>query len=208
MFTECNDEGYSFSFLSLVPSVMFIYFSLLLIQGTISIFETLLIMFVTSQFQWEELQAGLVISGCGFLGMICLLQFGAFTKVFQDIDLIIYGVLIMILSCICLDNTILPAVTSWRLYLSLFLMFALGYPVGHTALIGVYSKILKSGPQGKLLGLFSSCGSLARIAFPTISGYIVEEYGFGGAFSLASIILLLSFAYLIVNRKLILDLTT
>jgi len=170
-------------------------------KGTISIFETLLVMFVTSQFHWAELQAGLVLSVCGFVGLVCLLQFGLFLHYFEDVDLIIGGIAVMILSCICLDHLVLPEVTQWRLYLSLVCMFAIGYPIGHTALIGVYSKVLTAGPQGKMLGLFSSCGSLARIVFPTFAGYIVQHYGFAGAFSMASVVLVLCCIYLIVKRK-------
>ena len=45
----------------------------------------------------------------------------------------------------------------------MFFMYGVGYPVGHTAVIGWFSKAMKARPQGMLLGLFASAGSLARI---------------------------------------------
>lgn len=45
-----------------------------------------------------------------------------------------------------------------------------GYPVGHTALLCLFSKIQKDGPQGRLLGWFGFSGSLARVLFPLTAG--------------------------------------
>eukprot|EP01035_Chromulina_nebulosa_P018232 gene18232-23903_t len=51
----------------------------------------------------------------------------------------------------------------------------IGYPVGHTAVLGMYSKVIKTGPQGTVQGWFGSAGSFARIFFPFIAG-ILSEY--------------------------------
>ena len=45
-----------------------------------------------------------------------------------------------------------------------------GYPIGHTSLLCLFSKIQKNGPQGALLGWFGFSGSLARVAFPLTAG--------------------------------------
>ena len=51
-------------------------------------------------------------------------------------------------------------------------MYAIGYPIGHTAVLGAFSKIQKSGPQAVLMGWFATAGSLSRIVFPILSGYL------------------------------------
>jgi MFS family permease len=60
----------------------------------------------------------------------------------------------------------------WRYVVSVVLMYAIGYPIGHTAVLGAFSKIQKSGPQAAMLGWFATSGSLSRIIFPIISGYL------------------------------------
>ena len=52
------------------------------------------------------------------------------------------------------------------------MMYALGYPIGHTAVLGACSKAQKHGRQGALMGWFASAGSLARVVLPVISGYL------------------------------------
>mgnify|MGYP002819223032 CR=1 FL=1 len=52
-----------------------------------------------------------------------------------------------------------------------------GYPVGHTAVIGWFSKAIKQRPQGLLMGLFASAGSVARIVFPVCSGMAADAWG-------------------------------
>jgi FlaG/FlaF family flagellin (archaellin) len=59
-----------------------------------------------------------------------------------------------------------------RYVTSVVLMYAVGYPIGHTAVLGAFSKIQKSGPQAALMGWFATAGSLSRIIFPILSGYL------------------------------------
>jgi hypothetical protein len=79
-------------------------------------------------------------------------------------------------------------------------MYALGYPVGHTAVLGAFSKIQKSGPQAALLGWFATAGSLARIIFPIVSGYIDQKVD-NGPFSLVMVLLTLSLMGITLIRK-------
>ena len=60
----------------------------------------------------------------------------------------------------------------WRYVVSVVLMYAIGYPIGHTAVLGAFSKIQKSGPQAAMMGWFATSGSLSRIILPIISGYL------------------------------------
>jgi ceroid-lipofuscinosis MFS transporter 7 len=72
------------------------------------------------------------------------------------------------------------------------LMFSVGYPIGHTALLGVFSKIMKSGPQGRLLGYFGSAGSFARVIFPLLAGVLTEFCGDNVIFAVMAALLLSS----------------
>jgi hypothetical protein len=57
-------------------------------------------------------------------------------------------------------------------YTATWAVYAIAYPIGHTAVLGYFSKVvsLNKGSQGLMLSWFGSAGSVARICFPLISG--------------------------------------
>jgi hypothetical protein len=58
------------------------------------------------------------------------------------------------------------------LVISLFLVYAFGYPVGNSAVLGCFSNIQKRGKQGRLQSHFALMGSLARVIFPLLTSYV------------------------------------
>jgi ceroid-lipofuscinosis MFS transporter 7 len=144
-------------------------------KGTIGVYETMGAEFVVSHFQWSLAKVGSVFAMFGMLGVGCLLCFNRLVKVFGDVELIMYGMSIMMISCMLLMSEF-GTQMEWQFYLSLFLLYSVGYPVGHTAVLGMVSKLTTSGPQGTLLGWFGSAGSLARVIFPILAGVLAEQY--------------------------------
>lgn len=158
-------------------------------------------MFVSKHFQWDTIRLGITISVCGLFGVVILLCFPLILRYIQDTDLIIGGLALMLLSCLSLIQSLSPITSEQRVYGALILMFATGYPIGHTALIGVFSQLSKTGPQGKMMGIFGSFGSLARIVFPLSSGIVVQKLGFDWAFGFAAFMLSISLFIMICFRK-------
>ena len=155
-------------------------------------------MYVTSHYRWSSLRSGLTVSCCGTAGVVFLLLFSVLLHFFSDLDLVLYGMAIMVLSCLLLTtpltSTSSSAVPLWQFYSSIVLMYSVGYPIGHTALLGVFSKIMKSGPQGQLLGYFGSAGSLARVFFPVLAGVLAEYCGDTVIFIVMATLLIVSCA--------------
>ena len=90
----------------------------------------------------------------------------------DDVELILYGIGVMVLSCLLMFRGIWAPlignddVDAYAIWLTAMIsMYGIGYPIGHTAVIGWFSKAMKNKPQGFLLGIFGSAGSLARIVF-------------------------------------------
>ncbi|GAB5036408.1 major facilitator superfamily [Nannochloropsis oceanica] len=112
------------------------------------------------------------------------------------LNLILGGMVFMVASMLLMLGP--DSFPVWRFYLAIFLMYAVGYPVGHTAAIGLFSKILGKRPQGYLMGVFGSAGSLARVVFPIVGGIIAERvsenalFSSGAAFLSVSALLLLA----------------
>ena len=76
----------------------------------------------------------------------------------------------------------------------------IGYPIGHTAVIGWFSKAMKNKPQGFLLGIFGSAGSLARIVFPIMTGFIATYFSADAVFGVLAALLGTTLAILVVHR--------
>lgn len=140
-------------------------------------FETLGLQFVIHNYQWSGSQLGLVISLCGMVGVAFLLGFKQILTIATDIDWVMYGLIIMTISCLLLMNYGGAVVPLNCYYTSVILMYAIGYPIGHTAVIAMFSRIVKSGPQGTLQGYFAASGSLARVILPLLAGLVTQYYG-------------------------------
>ena len=63
------------------------------------------------------------------------------SKYFNDIQMIVGGMLVILLASATLiglkDEEQMPI---WRYVVVIFLVYSVGYPVGHTAVIGMFSK--------------------------------------------------------------------
>lgn len=118
-----------------------------------------------THYQWSSLRAGLTITVCGTLGVISLLSFATLLKVATDMDLVLYGMITMLLASLMLVSNFcvnefmvqqqhcylsflqqaLFTLPIWVFYVVMIMVYSLGYPIGHTALLGLFSKIMKSG---------------------------------------------------------------
>jgi len=149
-------------------------------KGSIGCFETIGVSYAQSYFDMESSQAGFAVGICGTFGVIALLSMGFIARYLTDIQMISYGLMVMavgILSLSSIDKEFYEENEAYRFYLAISLVYSIGYPIGHTAIIGIFSKIVGRRPQGTMLGWFASAGSLARMIFPVMSGYIAHHQG-------------------------------
>jgi ceroid-lipofuscinosis MFS transporter 7 len=110
-------------------------------KGSIASFETLGVSIAQSHFQMMSARAGAIVAACGTVGVCALLSMGYLADKFTDIQLITGGMVVMavgIASLTSLEEGVQNK--SWRFMLSMFLIYSIGYPVGHTAVLGLFSK--------------------------------------------------------------------
>ena len=110
-------------------------------KGSISSFETLGISIAESYFDMSSSRAGTIVATCGTMGVISLLSMGYLAQHFSDIQLICGGMTVMAAGIVSLtqvdeDNTN----ETWRFLFPIFMIYSIGYPIGHTAVIGLFSK--------------------------------------------------------------------
>lgn len=179
-------------------------------KGSIAAFETMGISFAESHFQMASSRAGTIVATSGLFGVFALLSMGHLTRHFTDVQLIYGGMAVMAVGIVSLagfNESVVAGMDehngnpTWRYVLAIFLIYAIGYPIGHTAVIGLFSKIVGRRPQGMLLGWFASAGSLSRILFPVMSGYIAEYNDISSLFILLTCVLTVSIFFVFISRR-------
>ena len=110
-------------------------------KGSIASFETLGIAFAETHFDMYASRAGTIVATCGTLGVLSLLCMGQISRFLSDIQMIVGGMLVMIVGVLSLtdldDDKNYP---NYRYVFAIFLIYSIGYPIGHTAVIGLFSK--------------------------------------------------------------------
>lgn len=114
-----------------------------LTKGPMSCFETLGVEFAESRFGMERAEAGAIVATMGFIGACNLMAMGALSERFDDIQLTIAGIILFmtgILMNTFLDQDDIDNNPKWRYVVAMFFTYSIGYPICHTALIGLFSK--------------------------------------------------------------------
>lgn len=174
-------------------------------KGSVGVFETMGVGVATQRFGMTPSVAGLVVSGCGAVGVTALLFNKPMVDAYHDTGLMVGGVLVMIVSCLFMLKWWPHG--DWQFVLSIFTMYASGYPIGHTAVLTWFSKLSKQASQGFLQGWFGSAGSLGRILLPAISGVIAEYFGYDTLFLCLGGFLFLTWLSIVLNYSLFTRLT-
>jgi ceroid-lipofuscinosis MFS transporter 7 len=110
-------------------------------KGPMSCFETLGIEFAESRFDMYRAEAGSIVATMGLLGALILIVMGFVFQRFDDTQLTSGGILLFIVGIFMntqLDQDVDNA--HWKYTLSMFFCYSIGYPICHTALVGLFSK--------------------------------------------------------------------
>lgn len=110
-------------------------------KGTIAAFETMGISFAESHFDMYNSVPGIIVGCCGSLGVISLLSMGFLASHLSDIQMIVSGMAVTcvgVLSLCFLEEDL--SNPKWYYVASIFLIYSIGYPIGHTAIMGLFSK--------------------------------------------------------------------
>jgi MFS transporter, ceroid-lipofuscinosis neuronal protein 7 len=163
-------------------------------KGSIGCFEALGVSFADRYVGMGSSTVGTIVACCGAIGVVALLCMGHLSTIMTDVQMICGGMIVMCFGTVSLASMEEDPdkASSWRYILSIFTVYSIGYPIGHTAVVAIFSKIVGRRPQGVLQGYFASAGSLARIIFPVMSGYIANYRDDSAVFWLLTLILAIS----------------
>ena len=169
-------------------------------KGSLAVYETLGAMMATLSYQMDALSKALLVTLSGAVGCLQLIFMKRlWTSRFSDTQLMSIGLVFMIIAQLlmytCNSGSADSAVTGgtvadynttanghdhpsvYQFGLSVVLMYSIGYPLGHTAVLGAFSKLQRAGPQAALLGGFAAVGSLARVVLPVLGSPAGEQRG-------------------------------
>lgn len=115
-------------------------------RGSIACFETLGIAIGQDYFDMSASHAGFVIACCGTLGVITLLCMGYLEERFSDVQIISGGLTVLTIGVTIMifvrENAPNP---TWQYDLAVLFIYAVGYPIANTAVLGMFSKSKSSG---------------------------------------------------------------
>lgn len=168
-------------------------------KGTIGVYETLGSALARDHLDWHTERIGYTFAFFGAVGTSSLFCFRYFYRYFNDLELMMMGICIMVVANSLLHNA--DTLTDTTFTIAIGIMYGCGYPIGHTALLGGFAKIAKKGPQGFMLGMFASAGSAARIAFPLTAGFLADTYSDTAIFLVMTIVLVASNVVAWIYRK-------
>jgi len=143
------------------------------VKGTIGVYETMSSSIAIDTLHWSVAHVGSTFAFFGLLGVASIMTLPYLTRWFTDIDLMLGGMSLMLVSTVLLSN--MKDLTNIHFRFALWLMYGIGYPIGHTAMLGAFSKVAKYGKQGFTMGMFVAAGSAARIGFPLLTGYLTDQ---------------------------------
>jgi MFS transporter, ceroid-lipofuscinosis neuronal protein 7 len=183
----------------LIIAMIFLNFTT---KGSIAVYETLGSEILIDDYDFTVFPVGSLVSIGGTIGTIQLILFKSFwSKQLSDLQLMLGGIIVMILAqLILLSYGAVPGVE--RFIVGMLIMYGVGYPIGHTAIIAAFSKIQKSGPQAALMSWFATAGSLARVAVPISSDYIDVALD-NGPFCVVLMAMAISYSLIICLRPII-----
>lgn len=166
-FYESNEEN---DLKSVYTLFIFLNFTT---RGVVAIYESIGTALLLDQYGLTELQVGGLVSLTGSLGTVNLILFKEFwTKNFDDMTLMNGGLMITLFAQLFIINYGKDqSHPLWEYALSLALVYAVGYPIGNSAVLGMFSVLSKKGKQGKAQGQFALMGSVARILMPIVAGF-------------------------------------
>lgn len=121
-----------------LPSVsdMLIYGGFLLnmsTKGTIACFETLGAEYANTHFDMTSAEAGSTFATFGSIGVVSLLSMRVICRYYNDVQIVLGGMSVMTLACMVFVGSPVGARGLPFFLVAVFLMYSVGYPIGHTA---------------------------------------------------------------------------
>jgi len=151
-------------------------------RGVVAELETITTPVLMEYFSLSLPGASGVIGLLGFVGLFIYLGFKPIAKRFSDRFLVFFAIVLTLAGSFVLAQSLFrPPLLLY--VVGLGAIWSIAYPLGQTATLALFSKVLAGLPAGGFLGVFSATGSLARIGFALLAAGIWSAFGKRAVFS-------------------------
>ncbi|MGK7874981.1 MAG: MFS transporter [Xenococcaceae cyanobacterium] len=150
--------------------------------------QTILALWLESQFVWGPQQVGYLLMFCGVLATILQAQMiGILNKRFGEVNLLVAGLILLGMGLF-----LIPFSTSLILLLGAMSCLTIGDCLSKTATRSLLSQLAEPYETGKILGMAQSASSLGTIAGPIFAGFAFVVIGKNSPFFNAAFLILIA----------------
>jgi len=170
-------------------------------RGVCAVVETIIAPNLVSGEGLSITKTSLSIGVLGIIGLLAYLALRPLSAWYGDYPLVVGGLAMMTLGTLVLVAQSRYTLPLWIYFIALSTIWSIGYPIGQTATLSLFSKVLTNVPTGGFLGIFSAAGSVARLTFATLAGFLDDKAGAGGPFVLSSLVCVTCLVLTILYRR-------
>lgn len=150
----------------------------LVFRGVLAELETVTIPFLMEEFRISYSRASIALSLIGVLGVCMYFSFKPIADRFSDRSLVVAGLVFIAVGCVPLSIAALVRHLNMVEYtLLLAFTWSVAYPIGQTAILSLYSKVLTGLNVGGLIGLFSTSGAVSPLVLSVAASMLWDTYG-------------------------------
>lgn len=102
-------------------------------KGTIACFETLGAEYAMTHFDMTSAETGSTFATFGSIGVVSLLSMRIICRYYNDVQIVLGGMVVMVIACMMFVPAPSGASGLPFFLVAVFLMYSVGYPIGHTA---------------------------------------------------------------------------
>jgi MFS transporter, ceroid-lipofuscinosis neuronal protein 7 len=184
-----------------IGAVLFIFLNFTA-KGTLAVFETVNIPLYFQVTHSDPASNDTVVEASNFqfylglLGLITYVSIDILRDKITAIQWVYIGFTTLLVGNVML--VIAPSsLTYWRLVIAETFVWSVGCPITTAVVVAAFSRLLGTRPQGFLMGLLGSAGSMARITLPLLPAALpsmTAVFGFNIAFCVLGMSCLLCYA--------------
>lgn len=164
-------------------------------RGVLAVYESVGTALLLDRYHLSEIEAAGLMSLGGVVGTVNLLLFrDVWTKHFDDVTLLLAGLMVIL----CAQGFVLDLGTGrephllWQYALSHALVYAVGYPIANSAVLGLFAFYNQRERQALRQGQLARMAGVGRIVLPIVATTMNQYLHPLAAFALVSLLMCLS----------------
>lgn len=156
----------------------------LVFRGIAAELETVTVPLMMEIYDLTFSRASYYVTLVGLVGLCIYFSITPLTRLVSDRKLVITGMVLALVGCFPLALPFLSESISLSFFVvAITIMWSVAFPLGQTAALSLFSKLLAGLSVGGLMGVFSSVGAVGRIVFELFAVMMWSHFGYTAMFA-------------------------